>query len=241
MHCSASAPNGAAITRRPPRLTYPMACCPITSAHTRTQSPQTMHRSAAPAAPETLNRGGGVEAVLPGQIVQRLHVGAAGQEELQDHPAQLPHPFVGRLHHVAGGGDVDAGRDHPGPLALLDLHDADPARPIGGDGRMVAERGDCDAEAPGNAEHRLVGESLGLAAVDRDHPGGAGICFAHIVSLTKQLRSRRTGTCRGRRRTLCSPPGRSRAPSSSPRRSPPGGTSVRRPCSRCRRPEGSGR
>ena len=116
--------------------------------------------------PEAGSRG---DSILPGQIADHIHLRAAGQEELQDHPAQLPHPFIAGFDDVSGGGDIDAGGHHPGPFAFFDLHDAEPAGPVGRDGRVMAQRGDVDAEAPGHAQRRLVGIGLRLLPVDREN------------------------------------------------------------------------
>ena len=169
MHSSACASNGAAIIRLPPRLTYPIACCPITSAHTRTQSPQTMQRSDLPAAPETRKRGVAVIPYCPAKSLSTSTSGQRAREELEDHPAQLPHPLVSGFNDISCGGDVDAGGDHPGPFALFDFHDAEPARAVVRHSRVMAQRGDVDAEAPGHAQRRLVGIGFDLLPVDREN------------------------------------------------------------------------
>jgi len=157
----AAAVVGVSTLMSAPRPTKSATPGPMRSRQMRTHSPHRMQSSF------SSGKRGFFDPVPAGQLADGLHLGAAGQEQLQAHPPAPAHPLRVGLDGEALADLVVAGGHQALALALGDLHHAEPAAAVGLQGGVVAEVGISTPLAL--AASRMVWPSQpDLGAVQRD-------------------------------------------------------------------------
>ena len=162
-HWSVGSSKAVRTSRAAPRPNRLIAPRPIISLHTRAHSPQRMHF---PSAAGSKRRG--LDAQPGGKLGQLARVGGLGQEQLEDRSPRLLDALGLGVHDEAVFDRVAARGHQLSAARRFDLHQADPARPVGRQPAVVAERRDRDAHLACGIEDRRAARDFRGAAVDGD-------------------------------------------------------------------------